>query len=148
MRAAFLKSYFYDHFHDGEIWFQYHSAAWKWHRLIFFCKKRCSNIAQKSLLQRTRQTLNSQEAANKTHSHLNYGVSIVKICEKLSMSIVPMCPIINIPALVQIMAWRRWGDKPLSEPMMVRLPMHICVTRPQWVNTSYWYKRNLTQKPP
>ena len=39
----------------------------------------------------------------------------------------------NIPALVQIMAWRRPGDKPLSEPMMVSLPTHICVTRPQWV---------------
>ena len=32
------------------------------------------------------------------------------------------------------MAWRRSGDKPLSEPMMVSLPTHICVTRPQWVN--------------
>ena len=31
------------------------------------------------------------------------------------------------------MAWRRPGDKPLSEPMMVSLPTHICVTRPQWV---------------
>ena len=28
-----------------------------------------------------------------------------------------MAPINNIPALVQIMAWRRPGDKPLSEPM-------------------------------
>ena len=37
--------------------------------------------------------------------------------------------------LVKIMAWRRPGDKPLSEPMMVRLPTHICVSRPQWVNT-------------
>ena len=36
--------------------------------------------------------------------------------------------------LVQIMAWRRSGDKPLSEPMMVSLLTHICVTRPQWVN--------------
>ena len=34
------------------------------------------------------------------------------------------------------MAWRRPGDKPLSEPMMVNLLMHICVTRPQWVNES------------
>ena len=33
------------------------------------------------------------------------------------------------------MAWRRPGDKPLSEPMMVRLPTHICVTWPQWVNS-------------
>ena len=32
------------------------------------------------------------------------------------------------------MAWRRPGDKPLSEPMMVSLMTHICVTRPQWVN--------------
>ena len=43
-------------------------------------------------------------------------------------------PISNIPALVQIMAWSRPGDKPLSEPMMGSLTTHICVTRPQWVN--------------
>ena len=44
----------------------------------------------------------------------------------------------NIPALVQIMAWRRPGDKPLSEPMMISLPTHICVTRPQWVKIPPW----------
>ena len=43
-------------------------------------------------------------------------------------------PIDNNAALVQIMAWRRSGDKPLSEPMMVCSPTHICVSRPQWVN--------------
>ena len=32
------------------------------------------------------------------------------------------------------MAWRRPGDKPLSEAMMVSLLTHICITRPQWVN--------------
>ena len=54
---------------------------------------------------------------------------------KISLKFVPKGPINNIPALVQIMAWRRSGHKPLSEPMMVRLPTHIyiCVTRPQWV---------------
>ena len=31
------------------------------------------------------------------------------------------------------MAWRRPGDKPLSEPMMVGFTTHICVARPQWV---------------
>ena len=36
--------------------------------------------------------------------------------------------------MVQIMAWRRPGDKPLSETMMVSSPTHTCVTRPQWVN--------------
>ena len=33
------------------------------------------------------------------------------------------------------MAWRRPGDKPLSETMMVSLPTHICITQPQGVNT-------------
>ena len=51
----------------------------------------------------------------------------------ISLKFVPKGPINNIPALVQIMAWRRPGDKPWYEPMMVRLPTHICVTRPQWV---------------
>ena len=45
----------------------------------------------------------------------------------------PRGPINNIPTLVQIMAWRRPGDKPLSEPMMVRSPTHICVTELNWV---------------
>ena len=53
---------------------------------------------------------------------------------KISLKFVPKGPIKNIPALVQMMAWRRPGDKPLSEPIMLRLPMPICVTRPQWVN--------------
>ena len=52
---------------------------------------------------------------------------------EISLKFVPKGPITNIPALVQIMAWRRPGDKPLSEPMMVSLATHICVTRPQWV---------------
>ena len=52
---------------------------------------------------------------------------------KISLKFVPKGRINNILALVQIMAWRRPGDKPLSEPLMVSLPTHICVTRPQWV---------------
>ena len=58
----------------------------------------------------------------------------VKISIKISLKFVPKDPINNNPALVQIMAWRLSGDKPLSEPMMVSLLTHICVTQPQWVN--------------
>ena len=58
----------------------------------------------------------------------------VWISINISLKVVPRGPINNIPTLVQVMDWRRPGDKPLSEPMMVRLPTHICVTRPQWVN--------------
>ena len=38
---------------------------------------------------------------------------------KISLKIVPKVRINSIPVLVQIMAWRRPGDKPLSEPMMI-----------------------------
>ena len=51
----------------------------------------------------------------------------------ISKKFVPNGPLNNIPALVQIMAWRRSGDKPLSEPMMVSLLTYTYVTRPQWV---------------
>ena len=56
----------------------------------------------------------------------------IKIVIKISLQFVSNGPINDIPALVQIMAWRRPGDKPLSEPMVVSLPTHICVNRPQW----------------
>ena len=64
----------------------------------------------------------------------------VWISINISLKVVSMGLIDNIPALVQIMAWRRSGDKPLSEPMMDSLLTHICVTRPQWVKrTVAWY---------
>ena len=61
----------------------------------------------------------------------------VWILIKISLKFVPKGPTNNIPALVQIMAWCRSGDKPLSEPMTVSLMTHICVTRPQWVNSLF-----------
>ena len=79
----------------------------------------------------------------------------VRISIKFSLKFVPKCPFNNIPALVLIMAWRRPGDKPLSELMMVSLLTHICVTRPQWVKgigielsvptspSALWQKQNM-----
>ena len=37
---------------------------------------------------------------------------------KISLKFVPKGLIDNNPALVEIMAWRQIGDKPLSEPML------------------------------
>ena len=67
----------------------------------------------------------------------------VWISLKFSLKFLPRFRINNIPPLVQIMAWRRLGDKPLSGPMMVSLPTHICVTRPQWVKKA-WSIRYVT----
>ena len=54
----------------------------------------------------------------------------------ISLQFVPKS-VINHITFVHIMAWRRPGDKPLSEWKVYRLPTHICVTRPQWVNIGY-----------
>ena len=62
-------------------------------------------------------------------------MQIVWIPIEISLKFVPKDLINNIPALVQIMAWRRPGNKPLSESMMVSLLTHVCVTWPQWVNS-------------
>ena len=55
----------------------------------------------------------------------------VWISLNISLIFVPEGQIDNIPPFVQIMAWRRLSDKPLSEPMMssyIYIYMHICVT--------------------
>ena len=54
---------------------------------------------------------------------------------KISLKFIPKGPISNSPALFQIMASRRPGDKQLSETMMVNLLTHICVSRLQWINS-------------
>ena len=58
----------------------------------------------------------------------------VLILFTISLKFVCKVPINIIPALVQIMAWRRSGNSTLSEPMMVSLLMHVCIPWPQWVN--------------
>ena len=64
---------------------------------------------------------------------------------KISLKFVPGGTTNNIPSQVQIMAWRRPGDKPLSEPMMVSLLTHIYLTRTQGVDQWIicFYGRNL-----
>ena len=60
-----------------------------------------------------------------------FATENVSIFINTSLKFVPTSQINNIPALVQIMACCRPDDKPLYEPIMVILLMHICVTRPQ-----------------
>ena len=67
----------------------------------------------------------------------------------ISLIFVAKGPIDNIPALVQIMAWHRSGNKSLSEPMMINLLRHSasisqprtcslyksCLFHPPWETT-------------
>ena len=53
-------------------------------------------------------------------------------CINISLKFVPKDQINTIATLVQMMAWRRLGAKPLFEPMMFSLQTHICVNRSEW----------------
>ena len=64
----------------------------------------------------------------------NFVNENVSIAIKIPLNFVPKAPINNRWSLVQVMAWHRTGNKLLSEPMMVILLMHICITLPKWVN--------------
>ena len=66
---------------------------------------------------------------------------------RISLKFVRKVRINNTVVLVQIMAWRRPGDKPLSEPMMISFMAHICVTGSQRVDQGWpgfrTYLRNI-----
>ena len=66
-----------------------------------------------------------QNGCHFAYDHSNAFSSMTMLEFRLKINI--------IPALVQIMTWRRPGDKPLPEPLMFSLLTHICVTRPQWI---------------
>ena len=106
----------------------YHSATWH--------AGRGSEATDNSCFNTLRPRQNGRHYPDNIFKYifLNENASISK---NVSLKFVPMGPINNIPALVQIMAWRHSGAKPLSEPMKVSLLTHICVTRPQWVNITF-----------
>ena len=89
----------------------------------------CSGLVGVSTL-RPRQ--NDRHFADDTFKRIFLNED-TRISIKMSLNFVPKGPTNNILTLVQITAWRRPGDKPLSESMMARLLTHICVTRPHWV---------------
>ena len=88
-----------------------------------------------SLLNTLRRKQNGHHFADDTFKSIFFNEN-VWISTKISLKFCSQGPINNISALVQIMAWHCAGYKPLSEAMMVSLPTHIWVTRPQWVKKS------------
>ena len=81
---------------------------------------------------------NGRRFADDTFKYILLNGNVI-ISIKISLKFIPKGPINIIPALVQIMAWHRPGDKSLSEPMMVRLPTYICINWPLWVNVHTRY---------
>ena len=97
---------------------QYHKMVWDRYTIVRHNESKLSNL--------THWSRDKMDATSQTTWNENVWIPIT-----ISLKCVPKGPINNIPALVQIMACHRPGDKPLSEPMMVSLSTHICVTSPQ-----------------
>ena len=58
-----------------------------------------------------------------------------KIPIQISLEFILRSPINNKPALVQVMAWRRTGGKPLSEPMLTQFTdVYAALGGNTWVN--------------
>ena len=55
---------------------------------------------------------------------------------RISLKFAPRSPIDNMPALVQAMAWRQTGGKPLPEPVLTQFTDAYMRTRGRWVNIS------------
>ena len=72
------------------------------------------NLISSKLLNTLRPRQDDRHFADDTFNRIFVNEN-VRIWIEFSLKFVPKGPINNIPALVQIMAWRRWGDKPLSE---------------------------------
>ena len=79
----------------------------------------------------------------------NFVNKYVLILIKISPNFVPMGPIDNKSPLVQVMAWRRKGDKPLHEPMMIQFNdasmswNGLTLVKPKlchywWYHRSFW----------
>ena len=60
-----------------------------------------------------RRRQHGRHFADDTFKHIFLNEN-VRILIRISLKFVPKGPINNIQSLVQIMAWRRPGDKPLS----------------------------------
>ena len=94
-------------------------------RLITLCHSHHGYFPILSLVLNTlRPRQNGRRFADGTFKQIFFNVNVL-ILIQISLKFIPMGPINNITALVQIMAWRRPGDKPLFEPMMVQLLMPL-----------------------
>ena len=111
---------------DMKYWFQ---LQFSWIAVIFFSFPHANSFI-KTLRLRQNGRHFTDDIFKCIFLDENIWISI-----NISLKLIFKGPVHNIIALVQIMAWHWPSDKPLSEPMMVSLLTHICVTRPQWVKT-------------
>ena len=99
------------------LWIKYAFLCWAWYCVFLWQRgvRRLSNSHNCIWIAVTHWGRDKMAAIfPTTFSNANIWISI-----KLSLTFLPKGPINNIPVLIQMMAWHRPGDKPLSEAIMV-----------------------------
>ena len=118
----------YEHVHKMRIWLECNVWLFHYNTALIIARMMRSITCRQHIEAETKWTPLPDDIFKCISLNENVWILLT-----IQLRFVPKGPINNIPALVQIMAWRRPGDKPLSEPSMISLLTHICVTRPQCV---------------
>ena len=118
------------------MFYQFHMRAFSWHCTGYLITTgSISTCGQGNTLNTLRSKQNGRHFLDDIFNYIFLN-ECVWISIKRSLKFVSKSLINYTSALVETMA-RRPGDKPLSEPMMINLLTHICVTRPQWVEKKH-----------
>ena len=123
--------YIYTYIYTYYIWPMHGKLSIKWKIWIVIDKTHSSNYI--TILFIILRQIPKLPPSRTRHFQVYFLNENIWISIKISGKFVPEGTINNTPELVQIMARRRPGDKPLFEKMMVTLLTHICVTWHQWV---------------
>ena len=101
-------------------WFQETYDSWYASTVRLRCHPSSDGTVTTTGFNTWRRRQNGRHFADDTFKRIFLNEN-VRISIRISLKFVPNGPVNNIPWLVQIMAWRRSGDKPLSETMMVSI---------------------------
>ena len=129
LKISILKVLFKFHRGQSVNWFTFGRLEWNFREVIVkpILSDRCQGCLLWNCFQMNgTQDLNSsppeQNGCHFAGNIFKYIFVNEKFCILINISLkfVPKGQVNNIPPLVQIMAWHRIGDKPLSEPMLTQ----------------------------
>ena len=123
---------------SGELWsvfYEYFNRNWPCYKgfllyiyiYIYIMYATKQNLCPRELLLQKSDLLKSSPPEQNGHHFADNIFRYIFVNEKfwiliqISLQFVPKCPVDRTPLLIWIMAWRRIGDKLLSEPIMTRL---------------------------
>ena len=104
---------------DHQIWVPYIYGTGTWGIKYHECQRSIAWLVANSLLNTSRPEQNGHQFADDIFKFIFLDENCCTLI-KILLQIVPVDLVNDIEALVQVMAWRRPGDKPLHEPILTQ----------------------------